>query len=298
METELWMHVDSSSGHVWFGSPAHMLDTVEGLNISAALATEQFLAARTVRLLGCGANAALIETLVKTPGDRKVLLGNPQQHQECDPLDALGVIWDDQKSTTPSMSWYALQPTDEAVYGLVAAVRRQDWQSALYLLPRHPAWPAISFVNINAITLSRSAALLALICDVRWFVHPSKPNQPRLLHSFLGLTPNNFAALAARTEGRYHFARAQLAVEAWEGIDPLRLPTTSPGDFLLRLYVEAPSRQQGLLSATKRFINFIYHVWRGHGRDHNQLCFDPVSFFKDKTLTDAFVSHREGLGRL
>lgn len=283
---------------VWYGD-----DATPCLN--SGLTVDEFLnpdesgvdvrLARLVRVLGTGRNAALICGMYdrKPIVRREIRLGSPALCQTqavlSDPAKVLRYLWQPDTPSDLVQHWHLCDGFDYLTYSLIREAAFNE--AALTRAERHPAWPALSFVQ----GYDRIAAvrLLVDIVDPRWFVHYWRPHRLSRLYEYLGLTPQNIlAALGRGGEGR-NYERAVNVIKVWRN-KPRTLDLEAPEAFLWRIASHYTDPVKGVLRACKTLVNLVTHVWLdGIRRSQPQTGFSPSTFFYRGDEYAAFERHRE-----
>lgn len=253
----LRLHTDAAGlvhwGHLGVASAC------TGMGPEQFIAATDFTAFPHVSVYGTAANALLLVRLY----ERNLLRTESLPVRVLPPTAAAGPtetvlrLWREEQLT----SWRPLGQGDYTSYAMMHEwqQRRQLTDKLLRLLQAHPAWPAASFVRtVDPYLLCR---LLCLIGNPHWFRHPQRPRRRSRLFAWLGLTPANLQALdqAGAARGR-HAARARLVVRAWQG-QTVAVPGDDVTCFPWRILARARTRTQGLLQATKRWLQLVCTYW-------------------------------------
>lgn len=293
---------------MWYGFDGQAAGAT-GLAADALFANPTFLRqladARAVRLLGTRANAPLViklfERRAADPDFRavSVRLGSPAAVPgawlRADPEAVLHALWQPPAAGGLAGQWHELGPTDYPGYAMAAALAAAPAGDVPEVVRRiaehHPAWPAVSFVG--SVDAPAACRLLAEIVDARWFQHPSRPGRPSRLLAYLGVTPDNTAAMSgAPVKPGRHFNRATTAVGAWYN-QRVRRGSREPRDFLVRCLDAHAALGAGLLAGTRRFLGFVTAVWLAAVRPrHPEAAFDAERFFRDAAVARAYEAHR------
>lgn len=269
----VWMRTDQFCG------PFCSFDGFPGVSLPVSADSPPW------HLFGSARNAKLITRLAEQ--QQPMMLHNP--------VDALD---DAQVKSPPAelsrLQWlccshdglsraYRFSMSDYVSYRLIEAVLSRNTTMAMELLLQHPAWSALSFVNI--VDPASACALLAKITDPRWFVHPMKPHRASRLFKFLELSPSSFPVRSHEPGLATPVTdSSQLVLRCW--FDPLRYVTTKdqsmPCDFLYRILHTSRS-ESPLLRACQQFVRFVTGIWLREriigDCDSSAALFDPDLFF-------------------
>jgi hypothetical protein len=155
------------------------------------------------------------------------------------------------------------------------------------LLPSHPAWPALSFVQC----LGRTAVcgLLAEVLDPRWYVDLGDPDRGAKLEQYLGLNPYDMSGQSAVKK-----RRRDLVQSCWCGHTvPRPHELTGPGQFLWRHWHARGGGAKGYLATSKLFVAYLRAVWANAVCDgpHAGHLFVPEHFFTTAEEAAAYRNH-------
>jgi len=262
--------------------------------------------ARTVRLLGVAANAALVVGLSRYQTARpkrapaqEILLGSPlvcRGPAALSPEAVLQAMWQPAAPAVAPGCWNRMGPREYTTYSIVselAATGGHPSELARRSLRYHPAWPALSF--LAGLDEDAACRLVAAVLDPRWFRHPARPGRLSRLTAFLGLTPGNMAAYVSGGAGGRNYDRTLTVLDTWAS--GFKHSMAGPNGFLHRLAARAPAGAYhlGLLKASERFVRFLFEVWTAETATHPDTRFDPGLFFKSPDEVAAYETHRRNL---
>lgn len=278
----LKVHVDKDNT-VWFiagdGAPRCSYKNADKFFSEKSIKLYQ-----AVRLIGSKDNADLLIGLFYLH-----LKGEINGLQVCSPLLVAG----DKQSTPEQLlltmrcwegkpssigGWHNFDDKDYYHYLLTVKTRRKDpdWLDIRETLKSHPAWVGLSF--IKHLDLDKTAKLLGLIVDPRWYIDPDKPDKSSKLESYLGLTPSTQRNVTnGQDSGRTH-TRCKLVLEAWQKSEP---QYDDPADFLWRVWKHHNGGWFADLRTSQTFISFLRLVWLNQLYKGRGL-FVPEYFFHNR----------------
>jgi hypothetical protein len=318
--TELRLHQEQSAdGFTWIWFSRRGQYTAYPMTPTSFVSQEWVHAAPVVQLLGTAENAPLIEALYRarhlqgTP--TKIQVGSPWLCElEAESRPPITTIFNRMVSLDhlrPSQGgWHNLSRHDYVSYALAHAIyvaRGRCTGVADKFLQAHPAWTALSF--LPTLNKTRSALLLALLLDPRWYIDPENPDRSARLKSHLGLGPARGPAsprqlIQAVIEDRADdmptalvakTAKVRIVLDTWAGMDretALQGGVDAPCNFLWRIALGSEQLAVGLLRACHVFLRFLGEVWTSAISDGHPDLFVPEHFFRDSAVTQAWREHR------
>lgn len=279
----------AADGVVWFGDDANLAVST-GLPAGRACAAgplpPALRRADQVRAVGSAGNAPILLGLAAATAEGTLRVAAPSAVHGRHPRPVLAQLLRPPPTAFLAGSWHTFTAADWKAYAVTAAVRAGDAAAAWKLLPDHPAWPALSFVD--GLDAAAAAAVVAAVVDPRWYAHPLRPGRLTRLLRRLGVTPWDMAAACGRGGGGPRAEEAKAVVAAWRGGS-----AAGPGGFACRALLAAKDEAAGVLAGSVRFVRFVAGVWlaavtRGPG----EPTFDAARFFRDGPTAAAFEAHQ------
>lgn len=155
------------------------------------------------------------------------------------------------------------------------------------LLPHHPAWPYLSF--IESLDINTCAELIAILIDPRWYSDPAPDGvDGNRMEQFLGLYPGISNEKSSTRARRY-----QLTLGCWKNSGGSILQADGPRGFIWRVWAAKGGGEKGDIAACKCFINYLRLTWvmslcAGPQAHH---LFVPNYFFQNNDEVEAYVAH-------
>lgn len=296
--TYLRLH-QSPEGIVWYGDH-DVIAASSGLQPAAFIGSGVIRPDSVIRILGLSENADLVSELYRQraglPSGVHIQLGSPAVCSGGEPEETLTCTWYAGLSDDVPCRWFEMTAADYVTYLLLSKFNHNGGRvndECRRILQHHPAWPAIRFLPYCDEEMA--CRLIRLIVDPRWFTHNLHPSRPSRLYSYLGLTPGNANAFVYNefAAGRY-YDRFKVTTLLWFPPDEYRkqIEMFSPRSFLLRVMASVKLPEQGVLSASRKFVRFARDVWL-HERQPSLGLFVPGSFFSSDDERDAYIEHRQ-----
>ena len=313
---DLRLHRETGStlgAWIWFTQRGQQ--TAYPMDPTSFVSQDWVHAAPVVQILGTVDNAPLIDALYRarhtqgTPG--RIQVGSPWPYDlDAERPDALTIFsrMSLLDRLRPSQGgWHDLTRHDYVSYALCRTVfeaRGRCTGVAEKFLKAHPAWPALSF--LPTLDQPRSALLLSLMVDPRWYIDPENPDRSARLKSYFGLGSGKGDASPIRLmeailekrkpEGPLatKMAKIQTVLDTWAGMDRDPDPYLigdEPRNFLWRIALEAPNRAVGLVRACHVFLRFVAETWTQAVSDGHPDLFVPAYFFHDPAVAAEWVNH-------
>jgi len=194
----------------------------------------------------------------------------------------------------PAATWFTVTARELPCYDVAAAADTAGAADLDKLLAQHPAFPAMSFLDVEN-ALADRAAVLADILDIRMFMHPVRPLRISRLAACFGVMPHTVGHLLRLSPERLASGRvgAQLRrgvhlLRCWAGLYPWDggLDNTP----LMRLFIgEERSFTEAFIAASRMFLRMLSSAWY----DIAGYIPDAVSGvrFPDGAMTQAFQRH-------
>jgi len=155
------------------------------------------------------------------------------------------------------------------------------------LLPHHPAWPYLSF--IESLSIDACAELVAMLIDPRWYIEPTPDGiDGDRMEQFLGLYPGISKEKSSTRARRY-----QLTLGCWKNSGGSILQADGPRGFVWRIWASKGGGEKGDIAACKCFVNYLRLTWSMSlctGPQANHL-FVPSYFFQNNDEVEAYTAH-------
>jgi len=311
----LRVHTDAN-GIVWCGQ-TNIRAFCTNMTQEEFTGRSLFRDAPRVRVLGVPANSELVIGAYllrrkQTLGFSKhsIEIGSPMLcysvKRMVDPVFVLQQLWQSDITANCVGTWHEMTATDYNTHLLSQTLKENGGkfnEKAGHILKYHPAWTAISF--IRDADLDAAAKLVCEIMDPRWYNHPQRPNRASRLFNYLGLTPENLLALRGLLHPHvlpkgHNWHRAEMVLNAWRGNATSRgsIALDDPNNFLWRISGGSGDDQQGVLKASRVFVQFIRLVWLQALAAKGRMVFDKGAFFRADTEVKAFDKHCSQLNSL
>ena len=277
----LQLHTDALG--LWYGAAGHRPQIWRG-SLYDFVRTDLVRKSQELMILGTPENAELIVTLYymrvnegRLP--RSVRIGSPHMIGVCgDSMLVRLKAMRDLHCATSLGGWHQLNRKDFLTYAICVEMRREGCTpTARQLVQTHPIWPSLSFVGV---------------IDPRWYSDRKEPNSYANLLNYLGLkgTRNLLDALAAGNRTLTpHERRAKLVTEAWCGKE-LHCVANSR-NYFQRVAAEHKHKMQGLVAASRLFVEMLSDVWRHEMALPGRELFVPEHFFPQAADAEAFRLH-------
>lgn len=163
--------------------------------------------------------------------------------------------------------WHEFDERDYPSYRIAfeLAEALPDYEDVKETLKLHPVWSALSFLDsLDSLSL---AHLISWIIDPRWFINETNPNDFQFIYAEIGLTKTNCSRIANKKIPNHNHSleyesywRCRNVVDCWAG--PSSLPESqSTSKFLWQKFKAYPDKVEGLLNATKLFVDLFIHIW-------------------------------------
>ena len=235
--------------------------------------------------------AELLEQQVIGIAPGKVRLLPPPRTNSVRPEHVLTMVWHGAITPGTVTRRFTPRPADAVAYRMTDRLMTATAWEATGDLPRHPAYPALSFLGL-AREPDAAAELLGMIMDPRRFRHPTRPQRVSRLMRYLGATPNNVRAILGRPACKIdpNLGRAQTLVRmVW---DPDR-PTLQdqPSHFLGRMTLQDDEFERGILRTARWMLRLIWYCWVQQADPTSEI-FLPEMFF-DRREAKAFHAHQQ-----
>jgi hypothetical protein len=290
-ENVIKLHTDAT-GHVWYSTGMNppvnshqQLDTfllspiITGIGVS-------------VRLLGLPQNAELICALYLRRHKnevRVVEVSGPNIMHSRDELRDPHIVLQRMRSVDISPAaggWHAVSMHDYPTYAMLGRMIRTHYafdETAQSYLRLHPAYYALKF--IPTLSEERTAFLLSLIVDPRWYVDRRSPDRVAKLELYLGLTPQVQARVSAPDVLLKHGrdSRCDSVLRAWKTQPVDKVDLQDPANFLYRIHNAIGGGAKGDLRASQAFIRYMRYNWLAGLENRAGVkdgLFAPELFFK------------------
>ena len=305
MSDLLRLHTDTE-GKVWCGYK-DVCSHPTNLSVSDFVNTSTFKSAKQVRCLGTAQNATLITQAHQAIKRREsqggtfssLEVGSPQicpvRALRDDPAYCLMRIWQSDSQARLLHHWHPVDSFIFNSYLLVDAVKNSP-EKAKVVFKHHPAFFSVSFVGTSNLDLAMQ--LVAKIVDPRWFWNEDKPHRLSKLYRFLGLIPSNFKNLdnfkefssMSDLENPLVVDSSFLTALAWSTREVDSVNYSLPENFLWRIYRENNFSCNGLLKASRNFVQFVTYNWLDNITFRKSM-FDAGSFFKTQNEVLAYKAY-------
>lgn len=293
----------AKNGHVWYsvgiGPPTDSGRIVDSFLLSPVVSGMGLC----FRILGLAQNAELICALYfrKSKGEvRYIDIAGPNILNNIDELNDPALVLQRMRSSKLSLAgggWHPLSMQDYPVYAALAKNLRAGFifdESAQTYLRLHPAYRALSF--IPTICEKMAAQLIMTIVDPRWYVNRYRPNSPRKLELFLGLTPSSQQRVsdAQKIITKSRDLRCAAVLSTWKTASPDAVDMALPANFLYRIWRNFGGGWRGDLRASQAFVRYFCDNWLAaldsRVGTHDGL-FLPGVYFKTPAERESFVDH-------
>ncbi len=309
MSEILRLHTDAE-GKVWCGYK-DVCSHPTNLSVSEFVNTSMFKSAKRTRCLGTAQNAKLVIEAHQANKKREAQgkpfstleVGSPQicpvRALREDPVYCLMRMWQPDSQSRLLHHWHPVDSFIFNSYLLVDSIRVSS-DKALTVFKHHPAFSSVSFVGTSNPALALH--LIVKIVDPRWFWNADKPHRLSKLNRYLDLTPSSFKTICTDLSkylylddlkpGGSDIDSSHLVALAWASKEVEMIDYSLPENFLWRIYRDSGFNWQGLLKASKSFIQFVVYNWLDNVSFRKNM-FDPEIFFKTQNEILAYKDHIE-----
>jgi hypothetical protein len=257
------------------------------------------------RILGIPQNAELICALYLRQHKsevRAIDVAGPNILNNFAELDQPALVLQRMRASTLSSSgggWHELSMHDYPIYAGLAKKIRSGFvfdSGAKTYLHLHPAYKALTF--IPGFSEEHTAALITDIIDPRWYVNRQRPDSPKKLELYLGLTPaiQRRVSNAQQILTKKRDIRCSTVLSAWKTADPATVDLNQPANFLYRIWNFCGGGWRGDLRASQAFVRYLCDNWLSvldSRKGTKDGLFLPDRYFKTADERKAYAEHMQ-----
>lgn len=293
----------AKNGHVWYsvgiGPPINSERIVDSFLLSSIVSGMGLC----FRILGLVQNAELICSLYfrKSKGEvRHIDVAGPNILNNVSELNDPALVLQrmrNSKLSSAAGGWHPLSMLDYPVYAALAKNARSGFvfdDVVKTYLRLHPAYRALNF--IPTVCEKMAAQLVTTIIDPRWYVNRYRPDLPKKLDLFLGLTPSSQQRVsdAKKIVTKRRDLRCGAVLSTWKTASPETVDMALPANFLYRIWRNCGGGWRGDLRASQAFVRYFCDNWLAaldSRMGANDGLFLPEVYFKTPAERESFVDH-------